>query len=116
MNVTPEDMTGMEGDDLEGDSPAESERDGSPRSPGGSGPPARRFDADAILDTLVPPSVDWRGTVRRHPVASVVAVGLVGYLVGRTKGAAIIAGATAGLSSALMRQLSDVFEGDFFEF
>jgi len=76
----------------------------------------RRLDADAILDTLVPGSIDWRETVRRHPIGSVACVGLVGYLVGRTKGAAIMAGVTAGLSAAMMRQLSDVFEGDFFEF
>jgi hypothetical protein len=77
---------------------------------------ARRLDADAILDTLVPGTIDWRDTVRRHPVGAVACIGLVGYLVGRTKGAAIMAGVTAGLSSALTRQLSDVFEGDFFDF
>mgnify|MGYP001819206607 CR=1 FL=1 len=77
---------------------------------------ARPFDADTILDTLVPQSIDWRGTVRRHPFGTVAAVGLVGYLVGRTKGAAIMAGMTAGISTALTRQLSDVFEGDFFDF
>jgi hypothetical protein len=78
--------------------------------------PGFSLDADSILDTIVPDAIDWRSTVRRYPVGSVLAVGLVGYLVGRTKGAAIMAGATAGLSSAMMRQLSDVFEGDFFEF
>jgi hypothetical protein len=78
--------------------------------------PARRFDADSILDSLVPQTIDWRETVRRHPVGSVLCVGLVGYLVGRTKGASIMAGVTAGLSAAMMRQLSDVFEGDFFEY
>jgi hypothetical protein len=77
---------------------------------------ARSLDADAILDTLVPGSIDWRDTVRRHPIGSVAAVGLVGYLVGRTKGAAIMAGITAGLSTAMMRQLSDVFDGEFFDF
>jgi len=46
----------------------------------------------------------------------VACVGLVGYLVGRTKGASIMAGITAGLSAGIMRQLSDVFEGDFFDF
>jgi hypothetical protein len=76
----------------------------------------RSLDADAILDTLVPRSIDWRDTVRRHPIGAVAAVGLVGYLVGRTKGAAIMAGITAGLSTAMMRQLSDVFDGDFFDF
>ena len=76
----------------------------------------RRLDADSILDTLVPHSIDWRETVRRHPVGSVACVALVGYLVGRPKGASIVAGITAGLSAGIMRQLSDVFEGDFFDF
>jgi hypothetical protein len=77
---------------------------------------ARRIDADSILDSLVPNSIDWRDTVRRHPVGSVLVVGLVGYLVGRTKGSTIMSGVTAGLSAAMMRQLSDVFEGDFFDY
>jgi len=81
-----------------------------------TGAGARRIDADSILDSLVPQSIDWRETVRRHPVMSVASVGLVGYLVGRTKGASIMAGITAGLSAGIMRQLSDVFEGDFFDF
>jgi hypothetical protein len=77
---------------------------------------AMRIDADSILDSLVPQSIDWRETVRRHPFGSVACVGLVGYLVGRTKGASIMAGVTAALSAGIMRQLSDVFEGDFFDF
>lgn len=77
---------------------------------------ARQLDADAILDTLVPATVDWRGTVRRHPMVSVLGVGVVGYLVGRTRGSAIMAGVSAALSAAMMRQLGDVFDGDFFDF
>jgi hypothetical protein len=77
---------------------------------------ARRIDADSILDSLLPQSIDWRDTVRRYPVVSVLSVGLIGYLVGRTKGATIMSGLTAGLSAAMMRQLSDVFEGDFFDY
>ncbi len=77
---------------------------------------SKRLDADAILDTLVPSSIDWRDTVRRHPVGSVTAIGVVGYLVGRTKGAAIMSGLAAGLSATMMRHLSEVFEGDFFDF
>ncbi len=77
---------------------------------------ARRLDADAILDTLVPSTVDWRATVGRHPVMSVVGVGVVGYLVGRTRGTTIMAGVSAALSTAMMRQLGDVFDGDFFDF
>lgn len=77
---------------------------------------AKGLDPDAILDTLVPDGIDWRSTVRRFPIVSVGGVALVGYLVGRTKGRVIIAGVTAALSSAMMNQLSDVFEGDFFDF
>jgi hypothetical protein len=80
------------------------------------GSESKRIDADSILDSLVPQSIDWRDTVRRHPVGSVLCVGLVGYLVGRTKGSTIMSGVTAGLSAAMMRQLSDVFEGDFFDY
>lgn len=74
------------------------------------------LDPDSILDRLVPQSIDWKKTVRRHPMVSVVGVGLIGYVVGRSKGSTIMAGASAGLSAALMRQLSDVFEGDFFDY
>jgi len=80
------------------------------------GPRGRRLDADTILDSIVPATIDWRETVGRHPLASVACVGIVGYLVGRTKGAAIMSGVTTGLSAAMMRQLADVFEGDFFDF
>jgi hypothetical protein len=78
--------------------------------------PGRQIDVDSILDSLVPQSIDWRETVRRHPFGSVACVGLVGYLVGRSKGASIMTGITAALSAGIMRQLSDVFEGDFFDF
>ena len=79
-------------------------------------PKPRQLDADAILDTLVPATVDWRGTVGRHPVVSVVGVGIVGYLIGRTRGSTIMAGISAALSAAMMRQLGDVFDGEFFDF
>lgn len=78
--------------------------------------PSKRLDADAILDTLVPSGIDWRDTVRRHPVGSVATIGIVGYLVGRAKGATIMSGLAAGLSATMMRHLSEVFEGDFFDF
>lgn len=77
---------------------------------------AQRLDADTILDSLVPATIDWRATVGRHPVVSVLAVGVAGYVVGRTKGSTILAGLSAGLSTGLARQLSDVLDGDFFEF
>ena len=109
----------METDDLFGmdEAPAPAVGDpGVPRSGSSGEQIPKQIDADTILDTIVPPSIDWRGTVARHPVLSVIGVGLVGYVVGRTKGSTILAGITAGLSGALMRQLSDVFENNLFEF
>lgn len=76
----------------------------------------QRLDADYLLDKVIPDAIDWRDLVRRHPLASIGAVAAVGFLLGRSKGAAIVAGVSAGLTTAVMRQLSDVFEGEVFEF
>jgi len=76
----------------------------------------QRLDADYLLDKVIPDAIDWRDLVRRHPLLSVGAVAAVGFVLGRTKGAAIVAGVSAGLTTTVMRQLSDVFEGEVFEF
>lgn len=78
--------------------------------------PPKRFDADFLLDKVIPGEIDWRHLVRQHPVLCVGAAGLVGFLLGRSRGAAIVAGASAAVTNAVMRQLSDVFDGDVFEF
>jgi hypothetical protein len=76
----------------------------------------QRLNADLLLDKVIPDEIDWRDMVRRHPVVTVGAAAMVGFLLGRSKGAAIVAGLSAGLTTAVMRQLSDVFEGEVFEF
>src|SRR5512137_2776491 len=76
----------------------------------------RRLNADFLLDKVIPDEIDWRDLVRRHPMLSIgVAAGL-GFLIGRSKGAAIVAGVSAAVTSGVMRQLSDVLDGDVFEF
>jgi hypothetical protein len=75
-----------------------------------------RLDADFLLDKVIPDTIDWRDLVRRHPLISVGVAAAAGFVLGRARGAAIVAGASAGLTSAVMRQLSDVFEGEVFEF
>ncbi len=75
-----------------------------------------RLDADLLLDKVIPDEIDWRDLVRRHPMLAVgVAAGL-GFLIGRSKGAAIVAGVSAAVTSGVMRQLSDVLDGEVFEF
>lgn len=78
--------------------------------------PRKRFDVDDLIDKLIPGEIDWRHMVRQHPVVCLGAVGLLGFLLGRSRGAAIVAGASAAVTNAVMRQLSDVFEGEMFEF
>ena len=75
----------------------------------------RRLDADFLLDKVIPDEIDWRDLVRQHPVVAVSAAAALGFLVGRSRGAAIVAGASAAITTAVMRQLSDVFEGEVFE-
>ncbi len=81
-----------------------------------SAPERRRLNADFLLDKVIPGEIDWRDLVRRHPMVSVGLAAGLGFLIGRSKGAAIIAGASAAVTSGVMRQLSDVLDGDVFEF
>jgi hypothetical protein len=76
----------------------------------------QRLDADFLLDKVIPDEIDWRDLVRRHPVISVGVAASLGFLIGRSRGGAIVAGASAAVTTAVMRQLSDVFEGEVFEF
>jgi hypothetical protein len=76
----------------------------------------QRLDADFLLDKVIPDEIDWRDLVRRHPMVSVSVAAALGFLIGRSKGAAIVAGASAAVTSAVMRQLSDVLDGEVFEF
>jgi hypothetical protein len=82
----------------------------------GATPERRRLNADFLLDKVIPGEIDWRDLVRRHPMVSVGLAAGLGFLIGRSKGAAIIAGASAAVTSGVMRQLSDVLDGDVFEF
>jgi hypothetical protein len=79
-------------------------------------PRRRRVDADFLLDKVIPEEIDWRDLVRRHPLLSVSVAAFLGFLIGRSKGSAIIAGASAAVTSAVMRQLSGVLDTDVFEF
>jgi hypothetical protein len=76
----------------------------------------QRLDADFLLDKVIPDEIDWRDLVRRHPMLAVGVAASLGFLIGRAKGAAIVAGASAAVSAAVMRQLSDVLDGEVFDF
>ena len=46
--------------------------------------------ADELIDDLVPPEVDWRKVVRRHPLPTLLLAGLGGYLLGRSQGRTLL--------------------------
>lgn len=75
-----------------------------------------KLDADYLLDKVIPGEIDWRDLVRRHPLVAVGAAAALGFFLGRSRGSAIVAGASAAVTTTVMRQLSDVFEGEVFEF
>lgn len=90
------------------------EEDGAAETPQRHGRP--KLDADYLLDKVIPDEIDWRDLVRRHPLLAIGAAAGLGFLLGRARGASIVAGASAAVTTAVMRQLSDVFEGEVFEF
>lgn len=64
------------------------------------------LDPDRLLDRLLPGAVDWRGAVRRFPVASMLVAAAAGFLAGRSRGDAVVAGVAAGLRTVAHEMLS----------
>lgn len=58
---------------------------------------------DGLLDDLIPPAVNWRRLVRRHPWPTLLVAGLGGYLLGRSQGRALV-GALAGMALARVEE------------
>ena len=46
--------------------------------------------ADDLIDDLLPPEIDWRRMVCRHPVPALLLAGLGGYLLGRSQGSTLL--------------------------
>lgn len=64
------------------------------------------LDPDRLLDRLLPGAIDWRGAVRRFPVAAMIAAGAAGFLAGRNRGDAVVAGIASGLRAVAQELLS----------
>jgi len=67
--------------------------------------------ADDLIDDLLPPEVDWRRIVRRHPGPALLVAGLGGYLLGRSQGrkllTALSALAVARVESEVLGRIED---------
>ncbi|MGE4190292.1 MAG: hypothetical protein AB7G12_10375 [Thermoanaerobaculia bacterium] len=58
---------------------------------------------DELIDDLIPPEVNWRRLVRRHPWPTLLVAGLGGYLLGRSQGRALVS-ALAGMAAARVEE------------
>ena len=70
----------------------EDEEGGTPETPQRHERP--KLDADYLLDKVIPDEIDWRDLVRRHPFLAIGASAGLGFLLGRARGSAIVAGAS----------------------
>jgi len=68
--------------------------------------------ADEVVDRLVPEGLDWRRVVREHPLASVAVVAGVGFLVGRSRGRAMLAALSAYAVGAISDGVNDALGED----
>jgi|CXWL01.1.fsa_nt_gi hypothetical protein len=63
--------------------------------------------AAGLLDEVVPEEFEWERVVTNHPIASILAVALGGYLLGRSRGAAIL----GNLGAQLADRVTSLVEG-----
>lgn len=62
---------------------------------------ARPSLADELIDQLIPDRVDWRRLVRDHPWPAIGLAAVGGYVLGRTRGSAVLAALSAFAAGAV---------------
>lgn len=85
--------------------------DGFPRAAAG-GRDGLSSLADELIDDLVPPEVDWRHIVRRHPWPALLLAGLGGYLLGRSQGKTLVRAISALAVARVESEVLDRIEAD----
>lgn len=80
------------------------------------GEPARRLaapdGAEAVVDALLPVELDWRRLVDRYPLTSLAVAGVGGYLLGRSRGAGIVAAVAAFTRDAVEANVGRLLSAD----
>ncbi len=77
------------------------------------GPDGLSSLADDLIDDLVPPEVDWRKVVRRHPLPALLLAGLGGYLLGRSQGRTLLRAISALAVARVEAEVLSRIEDDF---
>lgn len=68
--------------------------------------------ADDLIDQLLPERVDWRRLVGQHPWPAVGLAALGGYLLGRSRGTAVIAALSAFAANAVADGVNEALGED----
>ena len=64
--------------------------------------------ADELLDDLLPAELEWRRMVRSYPLPALAVAALGGYLLGRSRGPAILAALSTFVVAEMVAGLSEV--------
>ncbi|HLF57217.1 MAG TPA: hypothetical protein VI942_10265 [Thermoanaerobaculia bacterium] len=68
--------------------------------------------ADQFLDELMPPELEWREVVRRHPIPALLVAAGLGYWLGRSRRGAAVAEAVAGAVALGMTSRLGLFDAE----
>jgi hypothetical protein len=68
--------------------------------------------ADRLVDDLLPDDLEWRALVANHPYVSLTLAGLGGYLLGRSRGAAIVGALALFATDTLTRNVNSLLGED----
>lgn len=68
--------------------------------------------AGQLLDEVLPDSFEWERIVRTYPVAAVLTAALGGYLLGRSRGPAIVSAVSALVTDRVSERFSSLVDPD----
>lgn len=68
--------------------------------------------ADRLVDELLPDDLEWRRVVADHPYISLTLAGLGGYLLGRSRGTAMIGALALFATDTLTRNVNALLGED----
>ena len=78
-------------------------------------PPPSRSAADALVDSVLPASLDWQGLVRAYPLPALAVAAIGGYWLGRMRGPRILGALTAFAASSVTQAANDILGEDLVE-
>jgi hypothetical protein len=70
----------------------------------------RSFEADAIVEDLLPVDLDWRRLVRSYPLSAMAVAVAGGFLVGRRHGLALVRDLTSFVTEEVTRNVQSLLD------